>query len=141
MKINALQKGLGEACEGEVLVLNGAFSARYDLDIKTGEFLRPNIVEDGVSVKGKILVADRAKGGVASSWLFHEMVRLGTAPKALIFNNAGPVMIQASAFSGISILDKFDGNICSQLNNGQRVFVSPKDGVIEILNNGGVAIQ
>lgn len=132
--IESCRKGLGEVVEAEVLVLKSAFSARYDLDIRTGEFLREGLAPEGTSVAGKILVADRAKGGVASSWLLAEMVRLGTAPAALVFNTAGPVMVQAAAFSGLSLLDGFEQDLTGQLVTGQRVRLKPAEGTLELLS-------
>ncbi|RDE24644.1 DUF126 domain-containing protein [Motiliproteus coralliicola] len=124
--------GLGDVVEGQALVLSSAFSARYDLDIRSGEFLRPGIAEPGVSVAGKILVVDRAKGGVASSWLLNEMVRLGTAPAALVFNHAGPVMIQAAVFAGIPLLQAFEFDITKKVAQGSLVRLDPTNRTLTI---------
>ena len=132
ISIQSRKTGLGETVSGTALVLQSAFSARYDLDITTGEFLRPGIAEPGTSVKGCILIADRAKGGVATSWLLNEMTRRGTAPAALVFNNAGPVMVQAAAFAGIPLLDGFNEDITRQLSSGSKVTLNPAAGTLEI---------
>lgn len=132
LSIQSRKTGLGQSVSGPALVLQSAFSARYDLDITTGEFLRPGIAEPGTSVKGCILIADRAKGGVATSWLLNEMTRRGTAPAALVFNNAGPVMVQAAAFAGIPLLDGFDEDITRQLNSGCRVTLDPVTGQLTV---------
>lgn len=128
--LKSTKKGLGAAIEGETLVLKNAFSARYDLDVKTGKFLRPGLAEEDACVAGKVLVADRAKGGVASSWLLREMVRLGTAPAALVFNNAGPVMVQAAAFAGITLLDGFEEDVTEAIPNKLQVSVDPQEKTI-----------
>jgi len=133
--ISSLKKGLGEQVTAEVLVLPAGFSARYDLDIRTGEFLRPGLAPAGTKVTGKILVADRAKGGVASSWLLREMVRLGTAPVALVFNHAGPVMVQAAAFSGISLLDGFDQDVTKAIEQGMTVCLDPAEGLLCVIGD------
>ncbi|WP_027856510.1 aconitase X swivel domain-containing protein [Marinobacterium jannaschii] len=124
-KLKSSKPGLGAAVEGKALVLKCAFSARYDLDVKTGKFLRPGLATEDACVAGKILIADRAKGGVASSWLLREMVRLGTAPAALVFNNAGPVMVQAAAFAGISLLDGFEEDVTEVLTQDQQLWLDP----------------
>lgn len=128
--LKSSKAGLGAVVEGEALVLKSAFSARYDLDVKTGKFLRPGLAAEDACVAGKILIADRAKGGVASSWLLREMVRLGTAPAALVFNNAGPVMVQAAAFAGIPLLDGFEEDITEAVTQDQHLRVDPANGEI-----------
>src|SRR6185295_10434382 len=65
--------GLGPAVEGEALVSAQGFSARYDLNRKTGRFSREAHDLYGQSIVGKILVHPTAKGGVATAWALYEM--------------------------------------------------------------------
>ncbi len=130
--ITTPKQGLGNIVVGNTLVLQSAFSARYDVNISTGTFSRVGIAPPDVSIKDKILVADRAKGGVSTSWILREMQRLGTAPRALVFNHAGPVMVQAAAFANIPILDGFTCDITEFLQSNTLVCVSPKQGTITI---------
>jgi uncharacterized protein len=58
-------KGAGPAVTGTALVAKDNFSARYDLDRKAGVFSRPTHKLAGQTYKGRILVLDEAKGGVA----------------------------------------------------------------------------
>jgi len=66
-------KGIGLAVTGTALVAKDNFSARYDLDRKTGVFSRPSHKLAGQSYKGRILVLDQAKGGVATAWMLRDM--------------------------------------------------------------------
>ena len=61
--------GIGPVVEGEALVADDNFSARYDLDRIKGVFSRPQHKLVGQSYKDKILVLNTAKGGVASAWM------------------------------------------------------------------------
>ena len=75
-------KGIGPKVTGEALVADDNFSARYDLDRLKGIFSRPQHKLAGQSYKGKILVLNTSKGGVASAWMLYEMKSRGIAPKA-----------------------------------------------------------
>ena len=62
-------KGIGGRVEGEALVADDNFSARYDLDRIRGVFSRKTHKLFGQSYRDKILVLNTAKGGVASAWM------------------------------------------------------------------------
>ena len=66
-------KGIGAKVEGEALVADDNFSARYDLDRINGVFSRPQHKLYGQSYVDKILVLNTSKGGVASAWMLLEM--------------------------------------------------------------------
>ena len=97
-------KGIGPAVEGEALVARDNFSARYDLDRKTGTFSRPTHALAGQSYAGRILVLDQAKGGVATAWMLREMAERGVVPLALVFNRVNPILAQGAAFGGVDVL-------------------------------------
>ena len=59
--------GIGTAVEGEALVADDNFSARYDLDRIKGVFSRPQHKLYGQSYQDRILVLNTAKGGVATA--------------------------------------------------------------------------
>ena len=92
----------GPRVVGEALVATDGFSARYDLDREKGVFSRPSHKLFGQSYVGKVLVLDLAKGGVASAWMFNEMVASGKAPAALVMNRTNPVMAQGAALAGLA---------------------------------------
>ena len=58
--------GVGDVVEGEALVCADNFSARYDVNRRTGRFSRPSHVLFGVSLVGRVCVFNTAKGGVAT---------------------------------------------------------------------------
>src|ERR671927_709424 len=78
--------GIEPRVEGEALVSEHGFSARYDLNRKTGVFSRESHDLFGQSVVGKVLVHPTAKGGVATAWALLEMRERGTAPLGLLFS-------------------------------------------------------
>lgn len=125
--------GIGEALTGTVLAANDGFSARYDLDRIKGVFSRPAHKLYGQSYIDRVLVLNMAKGGVASAWMLHQMVKMNKAPKAILFNFVNPVIAQGAALAGISLMDRFDCDITTALRTGDEVEIDPKAGRVSIL--------
>ncbi len=126
--------GVGAAVEGEALVANDNFSARYDLDRINGVFSRPQHKLFGQSYKDRVLVLNTAKGGVASAWMLHEMKSRDIAPAAILFNAANTILVQGAALSGISMCYRFvDGDVTTLIKSGQRVRVDPVQGIVTVL--------
>lgn len=121
--------GIGGVVEGEALVADDNFSARYDLDRIKGVFSRPQHALAGQSYKDKILVFNTAKGGVASAWMLHEMVSRGIAPKAILFNTANTILAQGAALAGMAMCDRFeDGDVTKLIKTGDTLKVMPSEG-------------
>lgn len=130
-------KGTGSKVQGEALVANDNFSARYDLDRLKGIFSRPAHKLVGQSYVDKILVLNTAKGGVASAWMLHEMKARGIAPKAILFNSANTILVQGAALANMTLCDRFeDGDITTLIKTGDQVVVDPEQGVVSILSAG-----
>ena len=91
----------GPAVEGEALVMKEGFSPRYDLNRVTGIITRIGHSCEGQSIKDRILVIPTTKGGVAGGWAFHDLLKKGIAPKALVFGKLNPVMVQGAILAGM----------------------------------------
>ena len=124
-KVIVMQRAMGPKVAGAALVAQDGFSARYDLDRLKGVFSRPAHALFGQSYVGKILVVDKAKGGVASAWMLHEMVADGKAPLALVLNHVNPVIAQGAALAGLTLVDGFEEDITRIIETGQRVEIDP----------------
>ena len=125
----------GPQVQGEALVADDNFSARYDLDRIKGIFSRPQHVLVGQSYVDKILVLNTAKGGVATAWMLYEMVSRGMAPKALLLNSANTILAQGAALADMALCDRFeDGNVTALINTGDSLVVDPEDGRVTISN-------
>ncbi len=127
-------KGIGPAVTGTALVARDNFSARYDLDRKAGTFSRPTHALAGQSYVAKILVLDPAKGGVATAWMLRDMKERGIVPLALVFNRVNPILAQGAAFGGVTMVDRFDGDVTNLIQTGDELRVDPAAGIVEILN-------
>ncbi len=126
--------GIGAIIEGEALVANDNFSARYDLDRLAGVFSRPQHALAGQSYVNKILVLNTAKGGVATAWMLHEMKSRNMAPMALLLNSTNTILAQGAALAELTLCDRFeDGDVTTLIKTGDRLRVDPVAGVVEIL--------
>jgi predicted aconitase with swiveling domain len=127
--------GIGPKVQGEALVANDNFSARYDLDRIKGIFSRPEHALAGQSYVDKIVVLNTAKGGVATAWMLYEMVSRGLAPKALLLNTANTILAQGAALADMPLCDRFeDGDVTTLINTGDTVEVDPESGQVTVVN-------
>ena len=125
--------GIGDRIEGEALVANDNFSARYDLDRDKGIFSRPQHALFGQSYVDKILVFNTAKGGVASAWMLHEMVSRNLAPKGILFNSVNTILVQGAAMAAMAMCDRFElGDVTTLIRSGDHLIVEPKQGLVTI---------
>jgi hypothetical protein len=114
---------IGRAVSGRALVASDGFSARYDLDRIAGVFSRPAHALYGRSYVGLVLILDRAKGGVATAWMLHEMAARGLVPAALVFNAVNPIMVQGAALAGTTMMSGFGLDITRAVPDGALVDV------------------
>ena len=84
----------------------------------------------------KILVLNTAKGGVATAWMLHEMAARSSVPKAILFNQANPILVQGAAFANITMCDRFeDGDITTLITTGQKLEIDPEVGIVRVLSD------
>ena len=124
--------GAGPDVEGEALVCQDNFSARYDVNRQTGVFSRETHELYGTSLVGKVCVFNTAKGGVATAWALLDMQARGVAPAALIFRTTNPIMVQGCVLGRVAILDRLDPDPLVAIKTGDRVRVRPREGFVEI---------
>jgi predicted aconitase with swiveling domain len=124
-KIFYAAAGMGRKVRAQALVASDGFSARYDLDRIRGVFSRPEHKLAGESYRGRVLVLDAAKGGVATAWMLHEMNARGIMPAALVLNRANPIMVQGAALADFTMISGFEVDITKAIANGAEVEVDP----------------
>jgi uncharacterized protein len=129
-------RGIGPRVAGTALVAQDDFSARYDLDRIKGIFSRPTHKLAGQSYLGRILVLDRAKGGVASAWMLGEMRARGAAPLGFCFNRVNPILAQGAAFADLPLVDRFEDDVTAAIRTGDRVEIDPEKGLVIVHRNG-----
>ncbi len=117
--------GMGRKVRAQALVANDGFSARYDLDRIRGVFSRPEHKLAGESYRGRVLILDAAKGGVATAWMLYEMASRGVMPAALVLNRVNPIMVQGAALADFTMISGFDVDITQAIPNGAEVEINP----------------
>ncbi len=128
--------GVGEPVEGEAIVSEEGFSARYDYDRYRGIISRETHALYGQSIVGKIAVFRTSKGGVATSWMMLDMVRRGTCPAGFIFGRTNPVMVQGAVLAGVALMHDLDPDPLSVIQMGDQVKMIPEDGIVEVIRKG-----
>jgi hypothetical protein len=124
---------MGALVRWRALVAHDGFSARYDLDRAAGVFSRPQHALFGRSYVGVVLILDRAKGGVATAWMLHEMAARGIVPAALVFNTVNPIMVQGAAFGDVTMMSGFEVDITAAVPDGVVVEVDPVGKVLRVV--------
>jgi predicted aconitase with swiveling domain len=127
---------MGKRVRGLALVARDSFSARYDLDRINGVFSRPDHKLAGQSYRGRVLVLDAAKGGVATAWMLHEMAARGVMPAALVLNRVNPIMVQGAAFADFTMMSGFNVDITAVVPDGALVEIDPERECLRILTPG-----
>lgn len=125
--------GFGADVEGEALVSEHAFSARYDLDHDTGIISRQSHDLYGQAIAGRILVTPTAKGGTATGWRLLDLSSRGLAPAGLLLRTTNPVLVQGAVFAGIPIIHRIEPDPVTSLHTGQMLRLSPAQGLVEVL--------
>jgi predicted aconitase with swiveling domain len=123
MTVFVATAAMGRKLRGRALVASDGFSARYDLDRIGGVFSRPQHKLFGQSYVGLVLILDRAKGGVATAWMLHEMAARGIVPAALVFNTVNPIMVQGAALADATMMSGFQVDITKAVPDGALVEV------------------
>lgn len=120
-----LRSAAGPVVEAPLLVSPRTFSARYDLDRKTGLISREGHPLRGQSVVGKMFVAPGVQGGVAAGWALLAMKGLGVGFAGLMFGDVNPVMVQGAVTAGIPIGAGLDPEDFAALESGCMARIDP----------------
>ncbi|MFM1988039.1 MAG: hypothetical protein RJA99_996 [Pseudomonadota bacterium] len=132
-RVFACDAAIGSPCEGELLVSNQGFNARYDLDLGTGRFSRPEHDLHGRSLQGRIFVFTVPKGGIATSWALNALAVRGLAPLAILCDEVNPVVVQGAVLAGITLMSGIPARARPWLLEGARVRLDPATRALEFL--------
>ena len=91
MNVTARGYAPGEA-EGTALVLPEPVSFWGGIDVESGRIIDRSHPNVGVSISGQVLVMPGARGSSSSSSILAEMIRLGTAPAAIVLAIPDPIL-------------------------------------------------
>jgi predicted aconitase with swiveling domain len=126
------RKVVGGCAEGEALVTRDTISGWGGIDATKGIITERRHELKGRSFKDKVLVFPGTKGSSGTSMAFHATRLLGTAPRALIFNDMttkialSAVLLHAPAVTGL------DKDPLEVIRTGDWVKVDADAGVVEV---------
>ena len=125
-------KGLKGNVVGEAVVVNQPIHFMRDVDEATGIIDADGHSGFGKSIANKIAVFPTAPGGVGSAWRIVTLSKNGVAPKAILNNVTNPVIVQGCILANIPVLDKFNTDILSLIEDGDQVNINNENGIVEI---------
>ena len=115
---------------GEAIVSRGAMCF-YLCDPKTGTVIERNHPIHDKSIAGKILVLESGKGSsVVQVDGFYQLWTKGTLPKAIILNEAEPVIVSAAVITGVPMVDRVEGNIYDLIHDGDIVEITGEEIIV-----------
>ncbi len=120
---------------GEAIVCPESFSFMGDVDMGNGEIIAADNPNKGLRLKGKILIYKETKGSSGGAAVLVTLASKGIAPAAIItMKPADYNMTEGAILSKVPFLCSPDGDVLSEIKNGQRVHADADAGTIEVLD-------
>lgn len=132
-RVCSLTSATGSVVEAPLLVSTRPFSARYDLDRRTGVISRADHPLRGESVVGTIFVAPGVQGGVAAGWALLAMRGLGVGLAGLVLGDVNPVMVQGAVTAGLPIAAGLTPEDFAALRSGSVARLDPSTRTLTVL--------
>ncbi|MFB6267629.1 MAG: DUF126 domain-containing protein [Halodesulfurarchaeum sp.] len=121
--------------EGPVLVSPDPVSFYGAVDIETGEFIEEDHPLEGTNIAGRVLVFPKGKGSTVGSYVLYGLAQEGTAPAAMIIQEAETIVATGAILGEIPCVDGI-AEVTSAFQDGDRVRVDATAGTIERLEEG-----
>jgi uncharacterized protein len=126
------RKVVGGCVEGEALVTRQTISGWGGVNPKLGTIIETQHELRGQSFKDKVLVFPGAKGSSGWSAMFHTARLMGTAPKALIFNEMTPKVALGAVVMRVPSITQLDRDPLDIIETGDWVRVDADRGIVEV---------
>lgn len=120
------RQATGPIVTASALVTPVPFSARYDLDRRSGVISRVGHPLQGESISGRVLVSRGVQGGVAAGWALLALTARGNGFAGLIFGDTNPVMVQGAIAANIPIFAGVDDDFFQTVTTGDRLYLDPE---------------
>jgi predicted aconitase with swiveling domain len=120
---------------GEAIVCPESFAFMGDVDMGTGEIIAAGNPNKGKLLKGNVLIYKETKGSSGGCGVLVVLARKGIAPAAIVtMKPADYNMTEGAIISQVPFVCSPDGDVLSEIKNGQRVHVDADKGTIEVLD-------
>lgn len=124
----------GPLITAPALVTQVPFSARYDLDRRTGLISRADHELRGEPIAGRVLVTPAVQGGVAAGWALLALAARSRCFAGLVFGDTNPVMVQGAVAAGIPIFAGIDPNLFDVVRTGDELRLDPQNSNVTVTN-------
>jgi hypothetical protein len=126
------RKVVGGSAEGEALVTSETISGWGGVNPTQGTIIETRHELRGVSFKDKVLVFPGAKGSSGWSAVFHMTRLMGTAPKAMIFNEMTTKIALGAVVMRVPSITDLDQDPLAVIETGDWVKVDADRGIVEV---------
>jgi len=126
------RKVVGGCTEGEALVTRDTISGWGGIDPVRGIITERRHELKGQSFKDRVLVFPGTKGSSGTSMAFHATRLIGTAPKALVFNDMTTKAALSAVLLHAPAMTDLDRDPLEVIETGDRVKVDADAGIIEV---------
>ncbi len=117
---------------GEAIVTKDPISFLGGVDPNTGIVIDKNHELYNQCISDKILVIPSGKGSTVGSYVIYQMAKNNTAPRAIICQNAEPIIAIGAIISKIPMVDNPELDIISTIETDSYVTVDADNTVITI---------
>ncbi|HJX13027.1 MAG TPA: DUF126 domain-containing protein [Dehalococcoidales bacterium] len=126
------RKVVGGCSEGEALVTRDTISGWGGIDAMTGTITERRHELRGQSFKDRVLVFPGAKGSSGTSMVFHTTRLVGSAPRALIYNDMTTKAALSSVLLHVPTVTELDRDPLEVIKTGDWVKVDADNGTVEV---------
>lgn len=127
IKCRVISKGIQK---GEAIVTKDPISFLGGVDPKTGIVIDQKHELYDTCITDKILIIPSGKGSTVGSYVIYQMTKNGTAPKAIICQNAEPIIAIGAIISKIPMVDQPNVDIIQTIKNNEIITVNADEGII-----------
>ena len=127
------RKIVGGEAEGVALVSRDSVSFYGGVDPVTGIVTEKGHVVEGECITNRVFVFPTGKGSTVGSYVIYRMMKLGTAPAAIVNLETEAILATGCVISGIPLVDKIGEDAFSALESGMLLRVDADEGEVEVV--------
>jgi len=127
------RKIVGGVAEGAALVSRDPVSFYGGVDPVTGIVTEKDHAVESECITGRVFVFPTGKGSTVGSYVIYRMMKLGTAPAAIVNLETEAILATGCVISGIPLVDKIGEDTFSALESGMLLRVDADEGLVEVV--------
>lgn len=133
MKIYRCRRISKGYAEGRAVVSMEPISLYGGVDPYTGRIVEEGHPLEGVEIIDKILIFPHGKGSTVGSYVLLRLARRGLAPRAIINEEAEPIVAVGAIISGIPMVDKLPKSFFEEVSTGIYILVDADNEEVRLI--------